>query len=51
MDNVNSSFMAIKPIQYMLSIPNPVTRDSIDFRGNINPLDAVKIDLPSRYND
>ena len=35
MDNVNSSFMAIKPIQYMLSIPNPVTRDSIDFRGNI----------------
>ena len=51
MDNINSSFMAIKPIQYMLSIPNPVTRDSIDFRGNISPLDAVKIDLPSRYND
>ena len=51
MDNVDSSFMAIKPIQYMLSIPNPVTRDSIDFRGNIKPLDAVTIDLPSRYND
>ena len=51
MDNVDSSFMAIKPIQYMLSIPNPITRDSIDFSGSIKPLDAITIDLPSRYND
>lgn len=50
-DNYDSSFMSIKPIQYMLSLPNPVNRDSLDFKGTIEPLNTVIIDLPSGYND
>ena len=50
-DNYDSSFMSIKPIQYMLSLPNPVNRDSLDFKGTIEPLNIVIIDLPSGYND
>lgn len=50
-DNYDSSFMSIKPIQYMLSLPNPVNRDSLEFKGTIEPLNTVIIDLPSGYND
>ena len=45
-DNGDASFMALKPIKYMLSLPNVTTTDTEPYNRNIKPLSAVVIDIP-----
>ena len=45
-NNGNASFMALKPIKYMLSLPNVTTTDTEPYNRNIKPLSAVVIDIP-----
>ena len=45
-DNGEASFMALKPIKYMLSLPNVTTSDTEPYNREINPLSAVVIDIP-----
>ena len=45
-DNGDASFMALKPIKYMLSLPNVTTSDTEPYNGKIKPLSAVVIDIP-----
>jgi len=45
-NNGNASFMALKPIKYMLSLPNVTTTDTEPYNRNIKPLSAVVMDIP-----
>ena len=45
-DNGDASFMALKPIKYMLSLPNVTTSDSEPYNLKIRPLPAVVMDIP-----
>ena len=45
-DNGDASFMALKPIKYMLSLPNVTTSDTEPYNRKINPLSAVVMDIP-----
>ena len=45
-DNGDASFMALKPIKYMLSLPNVTTSDTEPYNHKINPLSAVVMDIP-----
>ena len=45
-DNGDASFMAIKPIKYMLSLPNVTTSDTEPYNRKIRPLPAVVMDIP-----
>ena len=45
-DNGDASFLALKPIKYMLSLPNVTTSDTEPYNGKIKPLSAVVIDIP-----
>jgi len=45
-DNGDASFMALKPIKYMLSLPNATTSDTEPYNRKINPLSAVVMDIP-----
>jgi len=45
-DNGDASFMALKPIKYMLSLPNVTTSDTKPYNHKINPLSAVVMDIP-----
>ena len=44
--NGEASFMAIKPIKYMLSLPNVTTSDTEPYNRKIRPLPAVVMDIP-----
>ena len=44
--NSNASFLAIRPIRIMLSIPNPITRDQNPYKDEIKPLSGISIELP-----
>jgi len=45
-DNGDASFMALKPIKYMLSLPNVTTSDTEPYNRKIKPLSAVVMDIP-----
>ena len=45
-DNGEATFLAIKPIKFMLSLSNPITRDQSPYLGEIRALSPVIIDLP-----
>ena len=45
-DNGDASFMALKPIKYMLSLPNATTSDTEPYNRKIKPLSAVVMDIP-----
>tara|TARA_Y100000590_G_scaffold431448_1_gene546245 strand:- start:3415 stop:4638 length:1224 start_codon:yes stop_codon:yes gene_type:complete len=45
-DNSNASFLAIKPIKFMLSLPGAISTDKEPFKGSINPLSEVVMDIP-----
>ena len=45
-DNGDASFMALKPIKYMLSLPNVTTSDTEPYNRKIRPLPAVVMDIP-----
>ena len=45
-DNGDASFMALKPIKYMLSLPNVTTSDTEPYNLKIRPLSAVVMDIP-----
>ena len=45
-DNGDASFMALKPIKYMLSLPNVTTSDTEPYNRKINPLSAVVMEIP-----
>ena len=45
-DNGDASFMALKPIKYMLSLPNVTTSDTEPYNRKIRPLSAVVMDIP-----
>lgn len=45
-DNSNASFLAIRPIRIMLSIPNPITRNQNPYKDEIKPLRGISIKLP-----
>ena len=42
-DNGEASFMAIKPLYYMIGLPDPVDRNYQNFKGKIVPLKEVVI--------
>ena len=42
----DASFMALKPIKYMLSLPNVTTSDTGPYNRKIKPLSAVVMDIP-----
>ena len=42
-DNGEASFMAIKPLHYMIGLPDPVDRNYQNFKGKIVPLKEVVI--------
>ena len=45
-NNGEASFLALKPIKYMLSLPNVTTTDTQPYDGEIKPLSAVVMDIP-----
>ena len=45
-NNGEASFLALKPIKYMLSLPNVTTTDTQPYNGEIKPLSAVVMDIP-----
>ena len=45
-DNGEASFMALKPIKYMLSLPNVTTSDTEPYNRKIRPLSAVVMEIP-----
>ena len=45
-DNGDASFMALKPIKYILSLPNVTTSDTEPYNRKIKPLSAVVMDIP-----
>jgi hypothetical protein len=46
-DNGDASFLAIKPIKYMLSFPGGITSTDIEtYNGPIRPLPPVVMDIP-----
>ena len=45
-DNGEASFMALKPIKYMLSLPNVTTSDTEPYNLKIRPLSAVVMEIP-----
>ena len=45
-DNGDASFMALKPIKYMLSLPNVTTSDTEPYNRKIRPLSAVVMEIP-----
>ena len=45
-DNGDASFMALKPIKYMLSLPNVTTSDTEPYNRKIKPLSAVVMYIP-----
>ena len=45
-DNGDASFMALKPIKYMLSLPNVTTSDTEPYNLKIRPLSAVVMEIP-----
>ena len=45
-DNGEASFMALKPIKYMLSLPNVTTSDTEPYNRKIKPLSAVVMEIP-----
>ena len=45
-NNGDASFMALKPIKYMLSLPNVTTSDTEPYNRKIRPLPAVVMDIP-----
>ena len=45
-NNGQASFLALKPIKYMLSLPNVTTTDTQPYDGEIKPLSAVVMDIP-----
>ena len=45
-DNGEASFMALKPIKYMLSLPNVTTSDTEPYKRKIRPLSAVVMEIP-----
>ncbi len=46
-DNGDASFLAIKPIQFLLPFLDPVNRNFIEYQTGSQPLDEVKIKLPT----
>ena len=42
-DNGNASFLALRPIRYMLPFFEPVERDYQKYVGEINPLPKVQL--------
>ena len=45
-DNGEASFMALRPIKYMLSLPNVTTSDTEPYNRKIRPLSAVVMEIP-----
>ena len=45
-DNGEASFMALRPIKYMLSLPNVTTSDTEPYNLKIRPLSAVVMEIP-----
>ena len=45
-DNGEATFLAIKPIKFMLSLSNPITRDQSPYLGEIRTLSPVIMNLP-----
>ena len=45
-NNGEASFLALRPIKYMLSLPNVTTTDTQPYDGEIKPLSAVVMDIP-----
>tara|TARA_Y100000590_G_scaffold127961_1_gene146289 strand:+ start:1773 stop:2996 length:1224 start_codon:yes stop_codon:yes gene_type:complete len=45
-NNGEASFLSLKPIKYMLSLPNVTTTDTQPYDGEIKPLSAVVMDIP-----
>ena len=45
-NNGEASFLALRPIKYMLSLPNVTTTDAQPYDGEIKPLSAVVMDIP-----
>ena len=45
-NNGDASFLAIKPIKYMLSLPGITSTDIEAYNGPIRPLSPVVMDIP-----
>ena len=45
-NNGDASFMALKPIKYMLSLPNVTTSDTEPYNRKIRPLSEVVMEIP-----